>query len=297
MTDLSTSIDIQRLRASVYRLASEPRPVGSPARLGAAEFIERELRSYGYLVRRQHLSAAGFPSFNIVAEPPVPQEDETERLDLPIFLLGAHYDSVSGSPGADDNATAVAALLEVARVLAPDLISGAKTRCRLWLVAFDLEEHGMVGSMNLAESLQAAREPVAGMVSLKMLGYTDSRPNSQHMPESLRGLYPSVGNFIGLVGNERSKDLLGHFSLHMKQVPGLPVESLAVPGDGDILPETRLSDHSPFWGLGYSALMITDTSFMRNPHYHLASDTPETIDYEFLTKVTAGVALATQALL
>jgi hypothetical protein len=130
------------------------------------------------------------------------------------------------------------------------------------------------------------------MISLEMLGYTDPRPGSQQLPAPLRGLYPDVGNFIGVLGNEASVPLLQVVAGTMKGVPDLPVEFLAVPGDGSLMPETRLSDHSSFWDRGYPALMITDTSFMRNPHYHKASDKPETLDYAFLARVTQGVCEA-----
>jgi hypothetical protein len=113
----------------------------------------------------------------------------------------------------------------------------------------------------------------------------------------VRGLYPDVGNFIGVVGNEASADLLRVVTAALKGVPGLPVEYLAVPGNGLALPETRLSDHSSFWDAGLPALMLTDTSFLRNPHYHRASDTPDTLDYEFLARVTQGVCAAALQLL
>src|SRR5262249_59479788 len=110
-------------------------------------------------------------------------------------------------------------------------------------------------------------------------------------------LYPNVANFIGVVGNEASRELLQVVTAGMKSVPGLPVEFIAVPGNGEILYQTRLSDHASFWDRGFPALMITDTSFFRNPHYHQVSDTPETLDYPFLAKVTAGVCEAVRQIL
>jgi hypothetical protein len=111
------------------------------------------------------------------------------------------------------------------------------------------------------------------------------------------GRYPNVGTFIGIVGNETSVELLQIVTAGMKSVPGLPVECIAVPADGKLLGETRLSDHSSFWDRGFPALMITDTSFFRNPHYHKETDAPETLDYDFLAKVTTGVCAATLQLL
>jgi hypothetical protein len=155
----------------------------------------------------------------------------------------------------------------------------------------------MVGSHIHCRQLRRAGTAPRGMISLEMLGYTDSRPGSQRLPLALAGLYPDVGNFIGVVGNERSEGLLRIVTGAMKQVPGLPVEFMAVPGNGEVFYETRLSDHSAFWDDGYEALMITDTSFFRNPHYHQASDTPATLDYPFLARVTEGVCRAVEILL
>jgi len=128
-----------------------------------------------------------------------------------------------------------------------------------------------------------------GMIALEMLGYADGRPGSQRVPPMLAGLYPDVGDFIGVVGNEASLKLLEGAVRGLKSVPGLPVEHLAVPGAGHVLPDARRSDHSSFWDAGLPALMVTDTSFLRNPHYHQATDTPDTLDYPFLAKVTLGV--------
>ena len=117
------------------------------------------------------------------------------------------------------------------------------------------------------------------------------------MPPEIADNYPDTGDFIGIVGNERSVSLLEKAAAGLKRVPELPFESLIVPGNGELLPETRLSDHSPFWDAGHQALMITDTSFYRNPHYHQPTDTADTIDFDFLTQVTAGVYQAMRIVL
>ena len=134
------------------------------------------------------------------------------------------------------------------------------------------------------------------MVSLEMLGYCSHEPGSQNFPPELADHFPDVGNFIGIVGNQISGDLIQTFRDAFRSVPDLPVESLQVPENGTSLPPSRLSDHSPFWDEGFSAAMVTDTSFMRNPHYHLPSDTPETLDADFLHKVTEGVLRATRSI-
>jgi Zn-dependent M28 family amino/carboxypeptidase len=165
---------------------------------------------------------------------------------------------------------------------------------RIQLVAYDQEEAGMLGS---AAHVAALKGPLRGMVSLEMLGYACRTPGSQHLPPHLIGLYPDVGDFIGVVGNEASRPLLNEWVAGFKLVPNLPVEALAVPGKGEELPEARLSDHSSFWDRDLPALMVTDTSFFRNPHYHRPGDLPETLDYAFLARVAAGVQLAVHRLL
>jgi Zn-dependent M28 family amino/carboxypeptidase len=164
----------------------------------------------------------------------------------------------------------------------------------LLLAAYDQEEYGLVGSRAHCRDVAG---PVAGMLSLEMLGYADGRPGSQRLPAHLAGLYPDTGDFIGVVGNHASRGLVRAVADAMKGAEGLKVEALAVPGVGEALPESRLSDHASFWDAGHPALMVTDTSFFRNPHYHRATDTPDTLDYAFLARVTAGVCLAVGRLL
>jgi Zn-dependent M28 family amino/carboxypeptidase len=281
----------ERLQAHVQRLAGKPRPFGSAEHQEAKEYIRVELEQAGFAPERRGYSGPGGAFENLVSDV-LPG-----RPDLPLVLVGAHFDSVPGSPGADDNASAVAALLELARWLGTQRDHLEPAHARLQLVAYDLEEFGLVGSMMHSRELRAAGAVLRGMISLEMLAYTDHRPGSQRLPAPLVGLYPNVGDFIGVVGNEASAALVRAVTAAMKQVPDLPVEFMAVPGDGRLLAETRLSDHSSFWDEGYPALMITDTSFFRNPYYHTAGDRPETLDYPFLARVTAGVCAAVWHLL
>ena len=279
------------LRHHVDRLATVPRPPGSSEHTQAQEYLSRRLEKAGFAVRWQSGDPKeGFAWTNLLTEP-VPADPS-----LPLFVVGAHYDSIANSPGADDNASALAALVELARWIRPKLDAEGPFKARLQLAAYDLEEYGLIGSTAHARELKAGRTPVVGMISLEMLGYIDSRPGSQRLPPQLAGVYPDTGDFIGVVGNEASAELLQAVVLGMKTVAGLPVESMAVPGDGSVLAETRLSDHSSFWDHGLPALMITDTSFFRNPHYHQATDTPETLNYGFLAKVTEGVCQAVWAI-
>jgi Zn-dependent M28 family amino/carboxypeptidase len=278
-----------RLRQHVATLARTPRTPGSREHRRAAEYIRTHLEEAGWTVQEGQFHELGFGGINLLTEP-VPEE-----LSRPLVIVAAHYDSGPTTPGADDNASAVAALLELAGWIRFHL--PPEPSCQLQLVAYDLEEYGMVGSLVHSRELQRRGTAVRGMISLEMLGYTDQRPGSQRLPPHLAHLYPTVGNFIGVCGNDDSLGFLQVVTRAMKRIAGLPVESLAVPGRGEMLPEVRLSDHSSFWDRGYQALIITDTSFFRNPHYHRASDTPETLDYPFLAKVTAGVCAAVEALL
>jgi len=279
----------QRLRAHVAALAAAPRPPETAEHERARAYVGAHLRQAGFTVE-EHRDSKTPPVINLLTAP-LP-----DRADLPLLVIGAHYDSTPTTPGADDNASAVAALLELAAWIHPRL-HGDGLACRLQLAAYDMEEYGLLGSYAHAWRLRQAGAALRGMVSLEMLGYTDRRPGSQGLPPHLAKFYPDVGDFIGVCGNEASRGLLGAFTRALKGVEGLPVEFIAVPGRGELLPETRLSDHSSFWDAGFPALMITDTSFFRNPHYHQPTDTPETLDYPFLANVTAGVGAAVLRLL
>jgi Zn-dependent M28 family amino/carboxypeptidase len=200
-----------------------------------------------------------------------------------IFIVGAHYDTVPGTPGADDNASALAVLLEIARIIQSVSLEGT-----VRLIAFTLEEYGYVGSSHYVESLKKGNEEILGMISLEMVGFTG--PRQDYPPYLDPKYYPNVGDFIAIVGNERSQKLLEKVCQSFKtHVPDLPLESLMAPGNGKGMEEIRLSDHSTFWDEGFAALLVTDTSFLRNPNYHLPSDKLETLNFEFMQKVATGV--------
>jgi Zn-dependent M28 family amino/carboxypeptidase len=273
----------RRLRRHVKFLAEEPRVPGSKHHRRSLEYIQEHLQQAGFNVDTNSFSIEGLPGKNLLTQP------SPETASSPLFIIGAHYDTKPETPGADDNASGVAALLELARMVGPSPAGHELPPRRLQLVAYDLEESGMLGSYVHSQEMKLDEIPVAGMISLEMLGYTDNRPGSQGLPPHLAPLYPDVGNFIGICGNERSRDLAEQVQKVLRAIPGLPVELLVLPGNGEAQPEARLSDHSPFWDRGFKALMITDTSFFRNPHYHLPSDTAETLDYSFLARITAGI--------
>jgi len=283
----SMEVDIERIENHVARLAGVPRPAESDELARARDYVALTLDSCGWEVERvpfeiQDEYGDSLTGINLVAH----HRDRPTSKTGPRLCVGAHVDSRPDSPGADDNASAVATMLEIARLLPkswPD-----RQRLELELVGFDLEENGMLGGEFHAKRTKAEGSDLRGMISLEMLGYCDHTPGSQSLPRTLVGLYPDTGDFIAVIGNQNSERLIEQFRTGMQQVGGLPVETLNVPSNGEYLQASRLSDHSPFWDAGYPALMITDTSFMRNPHYHTPSDTPETLDREFLQLVAQG---------
>ena len=199
------------------------------------------------------------------------------------LLVGAHYDGPLQSIGADDNASGVTALLELARRW-----SNNPPKRPIWIVAFDQEEWGMLGSTALAEQLKANRQRLKLMVSLEMLAFTSQ---SQNYPQpEMRRLYGDRGDFIALVANASAGVMLTQLTHAVGQ--HVRTKALPVPRAGRDVPDVRLSDHSPFWDQGYNALMVTDTSFMRNPHYHQMSDTIETLDLAFFASVIDGLEQA-----
>jgi aminopeptidase YwaD len=278
-------VDPQRLRRILDVIVGERSPSSSVRHLAAVEsFIEKELGSYGLSVEGDYFSYRGKTFRNIVGR-------QSAQRGTSLIILGAHFDSVQGTPGADDNASGVAVLLEAAR-----LLSRARLRSQVLFCAFNLEELNMIGSSYLAKKLKSAGAKVHAMISLEMVGYTDLNPGSQKYPFGLKAFYPERGDFIGVIGNWNSASLLRTVARQMRQVQGLPVETLSVPGNGGLIPAVRLSDHSPFWDAGYPALMITDTSFFRNPHYHGPTDTLETLNLDFMAKVCEGAVRAVLAL-
>ena len=282
---IEIKVDPQQLRRTLESIVGERHPFSDQRHLTAVEsFIEKELVSYDLSVESDYFSYRGKTFRNIIGH-------QGDQPGGSLIILGAHFDSVQGTPGADDNASGVAVLLEAARLLAR-----ARVGSQVLFCAFNLEELNMIGSGYFAKKLKSAEAKVDAMISLEMIGYTDSRPGSQKYPFGLKAFYPDRGDFIGVIGNWNSASLLRRFARQMRQVRGLPVETLSVPGNGGLIPAVRLSDHAPFWDAGYPALMITDTSFFRNPHYHGSKDTLETLNLDFMAKVCEGVIRAVAAL-
>jgi Zn-dependent M28 family amino/carboxypeptidase len=286
-TDATAAELTERLRTHVVRLAGliGPRHLGKPKALAAtATLIENEFVAAGYSVDRLPYTVNGKEVANFVAELP-----GTTKADE-IVVLGAHYDTVWCTPGADDNASAVAVLLEVARLMRS--WQGQRT---VRFVAFPCEEMphyhtSDMGSQVYAQRCRERSECVVGMCCLEMVGYYTSAPASQQVPPGipkfLRWLLPRRGDFLAAVGNLRSWRLARTFRRGFRRAVRFPLFTICLP---ELIPEIRMSDNSSFWDQGYQALMLTDTSFLRNPHYHEATDTPETLDYEAMAQVTLGV--------
>jgi Zn-dependent M28 family amino/carboxypeptidase len=283
-----------KLFRHVERLAGEigPRHVGAPRALAAAaDYVERELEGAGYLVARQAYVVARQEVANLVAE--IPGTTRKEE----IVVVGAHYDSVPTTPGADDNASGVAVLIEAARRM-----HRLQPKRTVRIVSFPCEEmphfHTReMGSQVYARQCRQRGERIEAMLCLEMVGYYRAEPASQVVPDSipriLHPLFPQRGNFLAAVGNLRSWRLCWQFRRGFKRAVPFPLFSIVLP---ESISEIRRSDNSSFWDQGYEALMLTDTSFLRNPHYHLPSDTPDTLDYERMTQVTLGVVGAVNKL-
>ena len=276
-----------RLRRHVVALEGIRHPSVAPERHRAArDYIATELRTLGLSVDLAPFSFRGRTHHNVVGG--VPGSDARR----PRLLIGAHFDSTAHTPGADDNASGVAALLECAR-----LIASREPRAGVEFVGFDLEElqtvtgRYRVGSHALAREKRARREALAGALILEMVGYRDARPGTQIVPPFLGIEVPRSGDFLAAVGDTGSRDLLQTFVAAARAAaPDLPLVPYAARLRGWLLPLTRLSDNASFWDAHYPSLMLTDTAFLRNPHYHRSTDTSATLDYAFMAMVTEATA-------
>ncbi len=254
-----------------------------PQNLKAAEnYVAREFESLGYEVTRQPFICHRVEVANVIAGHPDPKG---------YYLLGAHFDTVADTPGADDNASGVAVLLEVAR------LSREVATPKPWaFVGFTTEEPPVfftpyMGSRVYAKTARKNRENLLGMLCLESVGYFVDTPDSQYIPLPLKFMgYSTTGNYLGLVGNRRSRPLLDGLERALRAGSALPVSTLAVPLGGSLIPETRLSDHANFWDEGFQAVMLTDTAFLRNPNYHAPSDTIDTLNLDAMVELTLGLA-------
>ncbi len=246
----------------------------------AADYIEATWRSRGYAVTRQWYQARGVRCANLeVTQPGKSRPDE-------ILLLGAHYDSFRGCPGANDNGGGVAALLELSRLFA--LAAPAVT---VRFVAFVNEERpffmiGKQGSRVYARAARARGDDIRLMVSLETIGYYSAEQGSQHYPPLFRLFYPNRGNFLAFVSNLRSRSIMRQATTIFREESDFPLEHLAT---FSLVPGVSWSDHRSFWREGFRAFMITDTAFYRYAHYHRPSDTSDRLSYREFARVTDGL--------
>jgi Zn-dependent M28 family amino/carboxypeptidase len=255
-----------------------------------AAYIESFYQGIELPVQREPYQYLNFPVANISARLDFSGESSQN------YLVGAHYDSVSGTVGADDNASAIAVQLETARQLKA-LQDKMEMDLSLTLVSFALEEPPAyatrhMGSKIYAKKAKKNKERIDGMICLEMVGYTCQQPGCQDYPFPLMFMdYPKEGNFIGIVGNLSSMGLTNSLYEAFQRNPELPVVKLTVPMGGWAMPSVRLSDHASFWDQGYKAVMITDSAFYRNPHYHSASDTMDKLDFQFMAELVESLVI------
>lgn len=286
----------ERLQSHVAMLAGTigERNFRHPEELdAAAAYIRRELEATGYVVEAQSYDSPGFTMGGSGTTFPGKTVENLEAslpgasADAGIVVIGAHYDSALGTPGADDNASGVAGLLELARMLRDD-----RPRSTVRFVFFVNEEPPFfqdeaMGSLVYARRCQERGERVDAMLSLEMIGYYSDAKKSQSFPFPFSWIYPSRADFIGFITDYESRRLL-------KRAAGLFRASVSFPSIGGAAPSSiegvDWSDHWSFWQAGYPAVMVTDTSFLRYAHYHEATDTPDKLDYDRMARVVRGLA-------
>lgn len=264
---LVASVEESTIREHIEAI-DEPRdPFEQPEALAAAgDYIEQQLASYGLDVTREDVEFDGETSPNIIG---VRRGDVCPER---VFIVGSHYDSVNDTPGADDDASGVAGMLAIAEALQDTPLPAT-----VWFTAFTFEEAGIIGSAHLAAQARDDNVPAVGMFSLEMIGYTDAE-----------------SKFILVLGNQASTRLVDAFDrAHAAYVPELEKVTLLAEGNGETSPDTRRSDHAPFWDAGYQALLVTDTANFRNPNYHEPTDTIDTLDLPFATNVTRAMLATT----
>jgi Zn-dependent M28 family amino/carboxypeptidase len=277
------------LRAHVEKIAGE---IGGRSVLeeyealeSAASYISSQLESSGYSVKSQPFESAGRTVRNI--------ETELRGSSGEIVIIGAHYDTAGGLPGANDNASGVAATLELAR-----LAHARRFEHTIRFVFFVNEEPPFfrgpeMGSWIYARRCRERRDRIIGMLSLETIAYYTNEPGSQMYPFGARLGYPDQGNFIAFVSNVASRDLLHRAVRTFRGAVEFPSEGVAAP---DIIDGIGWSDHWSFWQFGYQAIMLTDTALFRYPHYHTSCDTPDKLDYDGMARVVSGVEAAVAGL-
>jgi Zn-dependent M28 family amino/carboxypeptidase len=270
-----------RLRQHVEAIASREHNFLKAAELeAAAQYVEQALAGTGRPVATQRFLSGPVEVRNIEVE------IRGGTLASEIIIVGAHYDSVVGAPGANDNGSGVAAVIELARLIAAE--QPART---LRFVAFVNEEPPFyhseeMGSRHYARRSKERGERIRAMFSLETIGYYSDAPGSQRYPFPLGFFYPSTGNFVAFVSNLSSRSLLHEAIASFRRQAGIPSEAVAAPA---WIPGVDWSDHWSFGREGWPALMVTDTALYRYPHYHAPEDTPDKVDYERLARLVTGL--------
>ena len=276
------------IKKIVTTLASDigPRPIKRPGKLmETRDFIKDYLENLGMSVSLQPVNYKGIEYHNVIASNR--GMDPLSKRNKAVLVLGAHYDTLASTPGADDNASGIAALLETAKILSSFQLDN------VIFSAFCMEEPPVFRTKNMgsywyAKHLKNIDQNLMGMICLEMVGYFSEKPGSQKYPFPLMNrLYPDRGNFIAVVGNLKSKDFTVTLKGLFKKHSCLPVESLNAPA---IMLGIDFSDHWAFQKFGYKAVMVTDTAFYRNPNYHRPSDLPSTLRYDKAAQVVDGLA-------
>ncbi len=275
------------VRRHVEKLAGEigeRNLVQYDALLAASRYVDDTLASNGYLVEREKVHVTT-PS-GVRTSDNLAAEIRGSSRPHEIVVIGAHYDSALGTPGADDNATGTAAVLCLARAFA-----GKRPTRTVRFVLFTNEEPpyyhtASMGSLVYARGAKSRGESIVAMLSLETIGYFSEQPNSQRYPFPTNLLYPSTGNFLGFVGNVASRDLVRRAIGTFRAQTAVASEGVAAPA---FITGIDWSDQWSFWEQGYPGIMLTDTALYRNPNYHARTDTPDTIDYERLARVVKGL--------
>ncbi len=270
-----------RLREHVVAIASTPHNTDHPAALeAAAVYIERQLGQLGYSIERQEYEAAGQKVRNIHAAL------GRSGPGKPAFVVGAHYDSAGTAPGANDNGSGTAALIELAR-----LLKGFSPKLQYIRIVFFVNEEDpyfgteLMGSYQFAQML-TRREPVSGMISIETIGAYYDKPGTQRFPVPLNLVYRDTGDFLTFVGMPTGRELVHKSISSFRRHTAFP----SIGGVAHrIIPGIAWSDHASFDALGIPAIMITDTAPFRYPHYHKPTDTPDKIDFPRLARVTKGL--------
>ena len=278
----------ERLHSHLIQIVRDRNPyLASAGHFYVQQYIREQFAQWG-IVEIDDFAVRGRIHHNLILDlpplsRPLAKAGKQEKKQEKPIVIGAHYDTVPGTPGADDNGTGVAVLLELAAEFA-----SRPLKYPVQLVAFDMEEYGYFGSSHHAAKYKQQQQSIRLMISLEMLGYCNHNPNSQSYPAGLKYFYPNCGNFIALIGNLRTVRDMINLSRKIRK-SGQLCEWLPVPNRGLVVPDTRRSDHVPFWDNDYPAIMVTDTANMRNPHYHGKSDKIETLDLDFLAGVCGGL--------